>query len=136
MFCPGCGVEERQGNQFCRACGTDLRVVRTAVERPDTITGAAAGAREEIGRSIAAKIRETQSAKDLKKVVEDVLPEVEKFLESPEERRLRRLRVGTILSCVGMGAAIGLAAAGIMVRKEEFIFLAALGVVTSFQRGD
>ncbi|MEQ1924192.1 MAG: hypothetical protein ABL952_16960, partial [Pyrinomonadaceae bacterium] len=23
MFCPECGIEERQSNQFCRACGTD-----------------------------------------------------------------------------------------------------------------
>lgn len=132
MFCPGCGTEDVQGNQFCRACGSDLRVVRTAVARPDSITASAAGAREEIGRSIAAKIRETQSAYELKKVAEDVLPEIEKFLESPEERRLRRLRVGTILACIGFGAALGLTALGVIMKKEEFLFLAALGGVTFF----
>jgi hypothetical protein len=132
MFCPGCGIEDRQGNQYCRACGTDLRVVRTAVERPDSITASATGAREAIGRSIAAKIGEVQSAKELKKVVEEVLPEVEKFLESPEEKRLRRLRVGSILSCIGVGVAIALTVAGIATGKEDFFFLAALGVVTFF----
>ena len=35
MFCPDCGMEDRQANQFCRACGIDLRRVRLAVESPD-----------------------------------------------------------------------------------------------------
>ncbi len=105
MFCPNCGIEETSVNQFCRACGTDLRSVRFAVESPDSITASAASARDEIGRAVAFKIRETQSVKELKKVVEEVLPEIEKFLESPEEKRLRRVRVGTLISSIGLGAA-------------------------------
>jgi len=62
MFCPECGIEERHSNQFCRACGSDLRRVRSAVESPDTITASAVSARDEIGRAIAAKIRETRTA--------------------------------------------------------------------------
>ena len=92
MFCPGCGLEERGSNQFCRACGTDLRPVRFALEKPDNITASAISARDEIGRAVAAKIRETQSVYELKKDAEDVLPEIEKFLESPAEKRLRRMR--------------------------------------------
>lgn len=132
MFCPGCGLEERQSTQFCRACGTDLRVVRMSLERTDNITASAATARDEIGRAIAAKIRETASAKELKKVVEDVLPEIEKFLESPAEKRMRRMRTGTLISSIGAGAAIGLSIAGILQKEEDFIFLAALGVITFF----
>jgi len=37
MYCPSCGSEERQLSQFCRACGTELRVVRNSLERPDAI---------------------------------------------------------------------------------------------------
>ncbi len=74
MFCPSCGLEERQLNQFCRACGADLRNVRFALEKPDNITASAVSAREEIGRAVAAKIRETNSANELKKVAENVLP--------------------------------------------------------------
>jgi uncharacterized membrane protein YvbJ len=54
MFCPSCGLEEGQLNQFCRACGADLRVVQVALETPDNITQSAVSAREEIGRAIAA----------------------------------------------------------------------------------
>ena len=53
MFCPECGIEERTANQFCRACGVDLRRVRVAVESPDSITASAVSARDEIGRAVA-----------------------------------------------------------------------------------
>jgi len=106
MYCPTCGSEERQLRQYCRACGTDLRVVRIGLERPDSITASAVSAREQIGRAMAEKIRETQSTKDLKKVAEDVLPEIEKFLESPAEKRLRRLRTGVILASIGFGGTL------------------------------
>lgn len=132
MFCPSCGLEEKQSNQFCRACGANLRPVRSALERPDNITASAISAREEIGRAIAAKIRETKSAKELAKIAEDVLPEIEKFLESPEENRLRRLRNGMILGSVGMGAAIGFAIASTLMRDNGVFFFVGLGVVTFF----
>lgn len=93
MFCPSCGSNE-QTSQFCRACGTDLRTVRTSLERPDSITASAVSAREDIGRAVAEKIRQVEDAHELKKVAEDVLPQIEKFLESPDEKRLRRMREG------------------------------------------
>src|SRR5947199_9791262 len=106
MFCPGCGSEERQASQYCRACGTDLRPVRVSLERPDSITASAVSAREEIGRAVAQKIREVGDTRDLKRVAEDVLPKIEKFLESPEAKRLRRMRAGVIVSSSGAGAGI------------------------------
>ena len=132
MFCPECGKEELHAAQYCRGCGIDLRRVRTAVETPDSVTASAMSAREEIGRAVAAKIRETQSAQELKRVAEDVLPEIEEFLESPAEKRLRRMRVGTILMMVGIGAALALGLLAVLSRKEEFLFLAALGFINFF----
>lgn len=133
MFCPGCGMEELQSNQFCRACGTDLRNVRFALEKPDAITESAATAREEIGRAFAAKIRETNDAVQLKIVAENVLPEVEKFLESPAEKRMRRVRTGTLLSGIGAGASIAFTIASAYVREvEPMLFLAAAGLVCFF----
>src|SRR5437899_13096813 len=70
MFCPGCGSEERQMSQYCRSCGTDWRIVRVSLERPDSITASAVSAREEIGRAVADKIREVEDARDLKRVAE------------------------------------------------------------------
>jgi hypothetical protein len=107
MYCPTCGSEERQLSQYCRACGTDLRAVRVTLERPDAITESAVSARDHIGRAIADKIRMTESASELKKVAEEVLPEIEKFLESPADRRLRRLRAGIIMAFIGVGATLG-----------------------------
>ena len=132
MFCPSCGLEERQANQFCRACGTDLRSVRFALEKPDTITASAVSARDEIGRAIAAKIRETQSAEDLSIVVEDVLPEIEKFLESPQEKRLRGIRQGVVVSSIGLGAAIGFSIASVLMKDPGIFMVAGAGFVTFF----
>src|ERR1700752_3391106 len=106
MYCPSCGSEERQLSQFCRACGTDLRVVRNSLENPDAITQSAVSAREHIGMAVADKIRQMSSAKELERVAEDVLPHFEKFLESPEEKRLRRIRSGIITAAIGLGASL------------------------------
>ena len=106
MFCPSCGSEERQANQFCRACGTDLRAVRVGLERPDSITASAESAREEIGRAVAEKIREMNDPQTIERFTHAVLPKVEKFLESPEEKRQRRLRSGTIATMIGLILAV------------------------------
>jgi hypothetical protein len=100
MFCPSCGTEDRQRSQFCRACGADLRPARSGMEGDSKTSSHSA--REEIGRSIAAKIKSLEKTKDLEKVVNDILPEVNKFLETDEERRLRRIRFGVITTCIGV----------------------------------
>jgi len=132
MYCPSCGLEEKQSNQFCRACGSNLNVVRLAVARPDSITQSAVSARDEIGRAVAAKIREFKSTKELAKVAEEVLPEIEKFLESPEEKRLRRIRNGMMVASIGLGAAIAFSIASVLMGDAGVFFVAGLGVVTLF----
>lgn len=109
-----------------------MRRVRVAVESPDSITASAVSARDEIGRAVAAKIRESQSAEELAAVAENVLPEVEKFLESPEEKRLRRMRTGTIIACIGLGTAIGISLVSLVMKDDDVIFLAALGLICFF----
>jgi hypothetical protein len=128
MFCPSCGSEERQVSQFCRACGTDLRAVRTSLAKPDVITASAVSARDEIGNAIADKIRELETAGDLKKVAEDVLPQIEKFLESPQQRRLRGIREGVVTSAIGLGATVFFVL--MSQSQHDAIFLSGLGVTT------
>lgn len=128
MFCPNCGIQEREPSQFCRSCGIDMRSVRTGIEIATTGMAPARTAREDIGRAVAAKIGDLKSAKDLKRVVDEVLPEIEKFLETPEERRLRRMRIGTITSAIGLGAAVF--AVLMYVQDPDVLPLAAMGVIT------
>ncbi len=128
MFCPTCGSD--QPGQYCRSCGADLRAVRSALEKPDANTTSANFARDEIGRAIADKIRELKSAKDLSKVVEGVLPELTKFLESPEENRLRRIRTGVMSAAIGLGAAIGFMVIVASTGAEGLLFPAGAGFVT------
>jgi len=129
MFCPSCGMEERFSNQFCRACGSNLRVIRSILEKPDSITASAATARDEIGRAVAQRIRQANSAEELSKIVEEGLPHIEKFLESPEERRLRRIRVGSIISFIGLGAAIAFSIIA-SIKDDELLVVAGAGFIT------
>ena len=130
MYCPTCGSEERQPSQYCRACGTDLRVVRRGLERPDTITASAVSAREQISQALADKIRQMETAKDLERVAEDVLPQLEKFLESPEEKRLRRVRAGVITGLVGLGISLVIFLASL--NAHDLIPFIALGLIAFF----
>ena len=81
--------------------------MRITLERPDSITASAISARESIGLAVAERIRLIEKTKDLEHIAEDVLPQIEKFLESPEERRLRRIRAGLITAAIGLGASVG-----------------------------
>lgn len=127
MFCPGCGSEERQVSQFCRACGTDLRVVRATLERPDAITASAVSARDEIGRAIADRIGELENDSDLRRVVQEVLPQIEKFLESPYEKRLRGIREGVVTSAVGLGVTLFFLVWSM--NQRDLLFLMGLGII-------
>ncbi len=109
MFCPNCGIEDQGRNQFCRSCGTSLHEVRSALEQPDAITTSAVTAREEIGRAIAGKIAEFENIDDLRRAVFEILPAIETFLQSPEERRLHQqekklnqIREGVLTLVVGL----------------------------------
>lgn len=127
MFCPNCGSEDRQSSQYCRACGTDMRAVRQGLERPESVMASVISAREEIGRAIAARIREVRDANDLK-ILEDVLPEVEKFFETPEERRLRRIRGGVVTAMCGLGGTLFFYL--MSMKEQDALFLVMLGVTT------
>jgi hypothetical protein len=130
MYCPSCGSEERQLSQYCRACGTDLRVVRISLERPDSITASAVSAREQISKAMAEQITQMESAHDLKRVAEDVLPQIEKFLESPEEKRLRRVRAGVITGLAGLGASLVIFLASL--EAHDLIPFIAVGLIAFF----
>jgi len=130
MYCPSCGSEERQLSQFCRACGTDLRLVRNTLERPDADTASAISAREQISRAFADRIRDADSAKELEHIAEDVLPQFEKFFASPEERRLRRIRAGVITATIGLGYTI--ISLIMALDKSDFLPFVAPGLVTFF----
>ncbi len=104
--------------------------MRVTLERPDAITESAVSARDHIGRAIADKIRMTESASELQKVAEEVLPEIEKFLESPAERRLRRVRAGVIMAFIGLGGTLGGIVASMI--DEGFFVLVIPGLTMLF----
>jgi len=145
VFCPKCGVEDIKSSQFCRACGAELSGLRAALDtRPDTNPIAAGSAREEIGRALADKIRQSESAADLKLVISEILPVAERFLETPAEARLRRdqvelqgaqnslrlARKGAVTSAVGFGAGLVFLVLGLASREEAWLVPFVPSVIT------
>jgi len=87
---------------------------------------------KKLGRAVALKIREVEDASELKKVAEDVLPQIEKFLESPDEKRLRRMRAGVIASSVGVGITTLMFLMALIAKNNDvqgFIGGAGMGIV-------
>jgi hypothetical protein len=120
-------MKEANPSQFCRGCGAELRVVRNALQ-PAEVPDAALSARWEIARAIADKLKKLEEADDLKEVVEDVLPQVEKFLESPEERRLRRLRAGVITALSGLAPVLLLLILGAPINEKDIFGILGLAM--------
>jgi hypothetical protein len=108
-----------------------MRAVRQGLERPETVMASVTSAREEIGHAIAARIREVRDANDLK-IVENVLPEVDKFFETAEERRLRRIRAGVITAMCGLGGALFFF---LLAQKETDLFFMIMAGVATFLIG-
>lgn len=136
MFCPNCGLKDQSSNQFCRSCGTGLHAVRSALEQPDEITTSAVTAREEIGRAISVKIAELENTHDLRQVVYEVLPAVERFLESPEEKhshqqekRLNQIREGVLTSVVGLAIILCFLLISWITKEEKILIASALGLL-------
>ena len=109
----------------------DLRGVRNVVERPQPAAPPVTATRDELSRLIAAKLQQSSSSGELSEFTEEVLPELEKFLESPEEKRLRRIRTGSMVSFIGLGIAVGFLIAG-LIADDELIAAAAAGFIVFF----
>jgi len=136
MFCPNCGIDDPNNNQFCRCCGTSLQAVRSVLEHPDAITTSAVTAREGIGRAIADKIAEFEDAHELRQAVHELLPAMQRFLESPEERslhkreqRLNQMREGALTAVVGVAIIIPSLLLSWITQKEMILIVSALGLL-------
>jgi len=136
MFCPNCGIEDQTNNQFCRSCGTSLQSVRVVLEEPNAITRSAVNAREMIGRAIAEKISDFEDARDLRKAVYEVLPAIQGFLESPEERllkkreeRLNKIREGVLTTASGIAIMIPSLLLSWITQKEFILIISAVGLL-------
>jgi len=79
---------------------------------------------------MADRIRDLKTGKDLEHFAEDVLPQFEKFLESPEERRLRRVRAGVVTACIGLGWS--LVFLFMTLAKSDFLPFLGPGLITFF----
>ncbi len=59
-----------------------------------------------------------------------MLPQIEKFLESPEQRRLRRLRAGVVVSSIGLGTTLMFLL--LMSNGSDSLIMVGAGLITFF----
>jgi hypothetical protein len=92
MFCPQCGTDSAEGQHYCRACGTNLKVVGRAVTLGDAISKT---------DGVPAKLKEIMSNVKIAHVTEEVSRAMEKMNAEitsssiehrREQRRKRRQR--------------------------------------------
>src|SRR5437762_1037586 len=88
MFCPQCGTDSIEGQHYCRACGTNLKVVGRAVTLGDAISKT---------DGVPAKLKEIMSNVKIAHVTEEVSRAMEKMnteitRSSGDYRRGRRRR--------------------------------------------
>ena len=120
MFCPQCGTDSAEGQHYCRACGTNLKVVGRAVTLGDAISKT---------DGVPAKLKEIMSNVKIAHVTEEVSRAMEKMNaeitsssiehrreqrrqrrqrkeKTAEERRERHLTKGAIKFFTGGGLSI------------------------------
>lgn len=122
--CPVCGATRIQPTPFCRKCGADVRAVQLALDKPDLVSGAAG--RDEVLRAIADRFRQLKVDDEWADHVEEVLTEVEKTLETPEEKRLREIREGVNWFAIGLGLALYFVLRETVLTNGSWVLLGAL----------
>ena len=81
MFCPQCGTDSAEGQHYCRACGTNLKVVGRAVSLGDAISKS---------DGVPAKLKEIMSNIKVAQVTDEVARAMEKMkaeiARSPDDK--------------------------------------------------
>jgi len=93
MFCPQCGTDSAEGQHYCRACGTNLKVVGRAVSLGDAISktdGVPAKLKEIMSNAKIAHVTDEVSRAMEKMNVEITRSSIEHRRERRERRRLRK----------------------------------------------
>ena len=87
MYCPQCGTDSSPGLQYCRSCGTNLKVIGKAVALSDAIARSDRGPLPKI-REMMKNIKVDQVTEDVSRALEHMNKEILKV--SPVMRAMQR----------------------------------------------
>jgi hypothetical protein len=87
MYCPQCGTDSSPGLQYCRACGTNLKVIGKAVALSDAIARSDRGPLPKI-REMMKNLKVDQVTDEVARALEHMNKEIVKI--SPEKKEWQR----------------------------------------------
>lgn len=139
MNCPKCAQENPEGTRFCRKCGATLDYIDPARANTNIVNSRMDElpiSRERVARTLLNRIEsydpKTADNSSLTRIfgvgpandVHHLIEVLNQLLETPGERRHKRLRDGIITACSGLGIALFLR-----------IFLSPLGHAIPYEMG-
>ena len=121
MYCPQCGTESSSGQQYCRSCGANLKVIGKAVSLSEAIARSDRGPLPKI-KEMMKNLKVEQATEDISQALDQMNKEIVRssddqtprkpwWLEgrkkkTAEQRREKHLVTGTISLFSGIGLAI------------------------------
>src|SRR5262245_25512326 len=90
MYCPQCGTDSSPGLQYCRSCGTNLKVIGKAVALSDAIARSDRGPLPKI-REMMKSLKVDQVTEEVSRALEHMNKEIVKVSPKPKELRGRPL---------------------------------------------
>lgn len=112
MFCPSCGTENQDQVKFCRRCGVNLSAWQEMIQRGATHPVAPVGelnARDQAVRTLMRKIEQTDPKAQTiwgEAILPKLVKELRRMTVTPEERREKYIRIGMVITGVGIGFTI------------------------------
>lgn len=121
MYCPQCGTESGSGLQYCRSCGSNLKVIGKAVTLSEAIARSDRGPLPKI-KEMMKNLKVEQVSEDISRALDQMNKEIVRSSDDPppqktpwplrtkkktaEQRREKHLVTGAISLFSGVGLAI------------------------------
>jgi hypothetical protein len=94
MYCPQCGTESSEGLQYCRSCGSNLKVIGKAVSLSEAIARSDRGPLPKI-KEMMKNLKIEHVSEDISRALDRMNQEIARSSDDPKPRRMRGRRTRT-----------------------------------------
>ena len=94
MYCPQCGTESSEGQQYCRSCGANLKVIGKAVSLSEAIARSDRGPLPKL-KEMMKNLKIEHVSEDISRALDRMNQEIVRSSDDPKPRRIRGRRTKT-----------------------------------------